>query len=71
MKICRVWGRHFATLYSDTESDSYDRVHFENVTACVNCIKEESILVHWDHIAQEEMLSALTTLNQSAEALMV
>ena len=56
----------FATLYYDTESYSYDRVHFENVTACVNRIKEESMLVHWDHIAQEEMLSALTTLNKRA-----
>ena len=31
--ICHEWGRHFASLYSDTECDSYDNTQFEDVTA--------------------------------------
>ena len=50
--ICHEWGRHFASLYSDTECKTYDNTQFETVTTCTNFLKEESIVVDGDHISQ-------------------
>ena len=46
--ICHEWGRHFASLYSDTECDSYDNTHFEDVTARSNSIKVAPIVESGD-----------------------
>ena len=64
-------GRHFASLYSDTECDSYDNTHFVDVTARSNSIKVAPIVDSGDHISQVEVLSALSTLIKALKALLV
>ena len=46
-------GRHFASLYSDTECETYDRSNCETITDYVNCLKDEFISADGDHIRLE------------------
>ena len=60
--ICYEWSRHFASLYADTECNTYDTTHYKIITNTSNRLKEESIIVDGDHISQDEILCALSTI---------
>ena len=62
-EICHEWGAHFANLYSDTDSESYDQTHCDYVTQCVSRIDSEATVVNDDHISEDEVSSALLSLN--------
>ena len=60
--ICYERGRHFASLYSDTECNTLYTTHYNIITNTTNRLKEKSIVVDGDYISQDEVRSALSTI---------
>ena len=64
-QICDQWKQYFHQLYSSTESDNFDNVHYDNVTARVDELKRQSFNENdFDPITERELKDAISQLRK-------
>ena len=64
-QICDQWKQYFHQLHSSTESDNFDNVHYDNVTARVDELKRQSFNENdVDPITERELKDAISQLSK-------